>query len=365
MKHTHCLYALLLICLAPACDAEQEAIAKPSGSAAETIASRISWTKVNAATSQEALELVGVVELAPDATHALSPPMPARIVSWQIKPGQLVEPGTALAELQIPELQDLQSAQQAAAQLVQARKSQVAARQAEVAAGVRDVAALREAEVSQREATLALNNASAQLAARRPSALLKPAGGGRWRWESQVTGVVERIDCAPGTTTSAQDACLVVVEPRKSAVRIDVPERQIAALDTMRGATWHAQGAAPVEVTLLRRASALDMSSHTLSVYLGAEGAAWTPGRTGRLVIHSSAANDAVLVPRAAVIELDGAPHVFVRGAGDAPVALRVERVAELSDEVIVRGEGLRAGDEVVSRGAFLLKSVALLAQEG
>ena len=65
---------------------------------------------------------------------------------------------------------------------------------------------------------------------------------------------------------------------------------QIAALDTMRGATWRAQGAPPVEVTLLRRASALDMSSHTLAVYLGVEGAAWTPGRTGRLVITSGAA---------------------------------------------------------------------------
>lgn len=365
MKHINYLFVLLLICLTPACDAEQAAITKPSGSAAETIAARISWSQVSAATSQEALELVGVVELAPDATHTLAPPMSARIVSWQVKPGQLVAPGTALAELQIPELQDLQSAQQAAAQLVQARKSQVAARQAEVAAGVRDVAALREAEVNQREAALALNSASAQLAARRPSALLKPAGGGRWRWESQVSGVVERIGCAPGTTTSAQDACLVVVEPRKSAVRVDVPERQIAALDTMRGATWRAQGAPPVEVTLLRRASALDMSSHTLAVYLGVEGAAWTPGRTGRLVITSGAANDAVQVPRAAVIELDGAPHVFVRGADDAPVARRVERLAELGDAVIVRGEGLKAGKEVVSRGAFLLKSVALLAQEG
>lgn len=362
------LAILLLITLNTACKAEQTPAAAATGTAHDTAAQRITWTRAAPATSQDLVELIGVVELSSDATHTLAPPLPARIVSWAVKPGQRVAPGDALGELQIPELQDLQSAQSAAAALVKAREGQIKAREAEVNAGVRDLSALREAEVAAREATLALNNVRAQLGARRPTAQLKPAGGARWRWESPVAGVIEQVRCSPGASTTPQDACLVLVEASRSAVRVDVPERLVAQLDAVSGATWQTGGGQPVEVSITRRASALEMSSHTLPVYLTAadpQGLTSAPGSTGRVTLRRATASGAVMVPRTSIIELDGQPHVFVKDSSNKPTALKVSRIAELGESVIISADALKAEAEVVERGTFLLKSMLLLSQEG
>jgi RND family efflux transporter MFP subunit len=359
-----------LVALIACQDSTPKLAAAQAHTAEATIAQRLSWTAAQPATSQELIELLASVELSSAASHTLAPPLPARIVRWHVQPGQHIQQGQPLADLQIPDLQNLQRAATAAAQLVKTRRAQVQARATEVTAGVRDIAALREAEVALREATLALDTARGQLQAARPGAQLKPSGE-QWRWESPVAGTVERIACSPGTAVTPQDTCLLIVEPDQSAARINVPERLISTLDTLTGATWLGPASQAVEVKIVRRASALDPVSRTLAVYLAPAQAApsntaWLPGMTGRIALRIAPTHaDAVQVPRTAVIDMDGQPHVFVRGDADKPRPLKVERVGELGDSVIVRSENLRAGMEVVSRGTFLLKSAALLAEEG
>lgn len=362
---------LTALCTLIACqDNTPEAAAKEAHAAEATIAQRLTWTAAQPATSQEVIELLASVELSSAASHTVAPPLPARIVRWHVQPGQHIKQGQPLADLQIPDLQNLQRTASAAAQLVKTRQAQVDARAAEVRAGVRDIAAQREAEVALREAALALDTARGQLQAARPGAQLKPSGA-QWRWESPVAGAVERIACSPGAAVSPQDTCLLIVEPDQSAARVNVPERLIPALDALTSATWRGPTSQAVEVKITRRASALDPVSRTLAVYLtparpAPADATWLPGMTGRAALHVAPTHaDAVQVPRTAVIDMDGQPYVFVRGDSDKPRAIKVLRVGELGESVIVRAESLRAGVEVVSRGTFLLKSAALLAEEG
>ncbi len=370
-RTTHSALSLLvtLAALAPiACDGEVEPTPTPTPSHEATIADRLSWTRATAATTQELTTLLGVVELATDATHQLAPPLPARIVRWHIQQGQPIALGATLAELEIPSLRGLQSAQRAAAALVSARQAQAASLQVELEAGVRDAASLRDAALSLSEAEASLGQLNAQLRAAQPAALLTPLRGGRWRWHSAVEGVVAQLRCAPGASVEPQDQCLTLIEARRSAVRVDVPEQTLPALDRLTRATWQPSGeeAVEVEVEVMRRAPGLDLSSHTLALYLTSADpeTRWTPGRTGQVVLHIPVAPGTVVVPRSAVIELEGSPHVFVRDARDSARPLQVSRTGELDGEVIVRGEGLEVGSEVVSRGTFLLKSIALLKQE-
>jgi hypothetical protein len=68
-------------------------------------------------------------------------------------------------------------------------------------------------------------------------------------------------------------------------------------------------------------------------------------------------------VPRAAVVEIDGVPVVFVdaapharTGAPKAEFFMRTVRVHSYAGDVVFIEDGVRSGERVVSRGAILLK---------
>lgn len=88
------------------------------------------------------------------------------------------------------------------------------------------------------------------------------------------------------------------------------------------------------------------------------------PGMFARVALEGVAAEPIVHVPAAAVQDLGERRVVFVPGADGAYVARDVETGAERDGRVEIR-RGLAAGDRVVTRGAFLLKSQMLASPEG
>jgi cobalt-zinc-cadmium efflux system membrane fusion protein len=76
------------------------------------------------------------------------------------------------------------------------------------------------------------------------------------------------------------------------------------------------------------------------------------------VLVYGAAMPDVVTVPLAAV-QSDGTdPIVFVR-RDDRQFEARAVRVGEESGEVVVIHDGLQAGEQVVTKGAFVLKSEA------
>ena len=85
------------------------------------------------------------------------------------------------------------------------------------------------------------------------------------------------------------------------------------------------------------------------------------PEMYARVSLGESAPRPMVVVPEAAIQEIDGKPHVFVAGAKGAFVKREVALGASSEGLVEVRS-GVAAGEKVATQGSFLLKSQLLAA---
>ena len=86
-----------------------------------------------------------------------------------------------------------------------------------------------------------------------------------------------------------------------------------------------------------------------------------------RILLDSSAVEEALTVPSSAVVEIDSAKFVFVPAGKDAPprtFTMRpVEAGRQAGDRTVIKA-GLRPGEVVVASGAFFLKSELILQNE-
>lgn len=86
------------------------------------------------------------------------------------------------------------------------------------------------------------------------------------------------------------------------------------------------------------------------------------PGLFARVEVPTDVITDTIAVPSSAVIDLDGQPSVFVaQNDGYRPAAVEVGIASGGWIEIV---GGLNVGDNVVTRGAFVLKSELLLEGE-
>ncbi|APW62693.1 efflux RND transporter periplasmic adaptor subunit [Paludisphaera borealis] len=88
------------------------------------------------------------------------------------------------------------------------------------------------------------------------------------------------------------------------------------------------------------------------------------PGMFTRILLDAPASEEALTVPAAAVVEIEGRRGVFLPGAADGERTTYTLRpiVAgrETGDRIVVKS-GLKEGDVVVAAGAFVLKSELIL----
>lgn len=95
--------------------------------------------------------------------------------------------------------------------------------------------------------------------------------------------------------------------------------------------------------------------SLTARVLLDNRDGRWTPGLYVQGEVTVAETSVALAVPASAIQELEGGPSVFVQGAdGIAPRAIKTGRSDGRVVEVV---EGLKAGENVVSEGSFVLKA--------
>jgi cobalt-zinc-cadmium efflux system membrane fusion protein len=186
---------------------------------------------------------------------------------------------------------------------------------------------------------------------------------------SPIDGLVEDIFVARGERVEPGKRMFVVADTTTLWVRALVHERQWTAVEVADGQAVKVTvpGASVHETTAKINHVGATVEAESRSVPLVAEidndDAHYKPGMFVWVDLPQGQLRDAVAVPSAAVLRHDGKAFVFVP-EGDGRFRRRDVQTGIETDTLIEITRGLSEGEEVVSRGAFLLKSRLLLEKE-
>ncbi len=180
------------------------------------------------------------------------------------------------------------------------------------------------------------------------------------------SGVVVDRGITVGTSVDPSTTLLTIADLSRVWILAEVPEADIPAVQVgMRARLdFPASGRSPFASRVDFLYPVLTERTRTLRVRLAAAnpGGALRPGLFGT-VAFESAGRQAITVPRDAVVDTGVQQHVFV-AIGDRFEPRAVTLGAQLADRVEVLA-GLKAGEQVVASGVFLLDSESRLRATG
>lgn len=209
-------------------------------------------------------------------------------------------------------------------------------------------------------------DAKAERAASRASLGMIGTSGGEssgYQLRAPLAGTVTTRNATIGHMVGLDEVLFEIVDTRVMWIEIDVPEDQLAlvaagqsaaiVLDAMPKREWRG--------TIAYIASAVDPRTRTAKARVALENpeARLRANMYGRAFIELGDARPTVMVPKEAVQRAGGATLVFVRLAEDVFEARRV-RTGLTEGELVELEEGVEAGEPVVTRGSFLLKTETL-----
>jgi len=192
--------------------------------------------------------------------------------------------------------------------------------------------------------------------------------------QAPISGVIASRSIKPGNFVQINSPIIRIVDTSQLEAVLNVPERELATLkagqpvqmtvDAMPGKSF----AGKVD----RIAPVVDSGSGTFRVICSFEGGgALQPGMFGRLRIDYDSRADALVVPRAALLDDEGDPAVFVvRGNKVSRTSVKlgyldgswaeVRAGVKQGDQVVVAGKtALREGSEVLAINAKQIASAA------
>lgn len=312
--------------------------AEPEKAKAEVVAE---VAEVTAEKFSEVAEAVGTVTARIGHVASLAAPAPTRVAKVFISTGAVVKAGDPLIEFERAPFEAAAAGAEAALQAAE-RAAERAKRLADAGVGPR-----KDAEQAQAELAAAQSNAVTARRAKELATLRAP-----------IAGVVTRLSAVLGASA---DAGLPLVEVSDPSI-VDV----VVSLDPAVAATVHrgqsvslfagaaADGAPVGDGAVADVAMAVDTSSRGVSVRVTVDHMS-RPLRFGETVFARIAVAEhpsAVVVPVAALVPSGEGFHVFV--VDDEGVAhAREVKVGARSDRGIWVREGLKAGEKVVTTGAY------------
>lgn len=308
------------------------------------------------------VEAVGTVDF--NAEHVAAVGARLRgLVSRVLKfEGDSVKAGEMLARVESPDLGEAQArvsmlaAEREAAQLNAEREAKLADRNLTTAREV-EVAA-----VEARKVSLLLGAAKQKVSALGGSAQPGALSLGSHELRSPIQGTVVVRNVAPGQFIEGQLVAFKVADLDHLWIELDVFERNLnlirigdhAELKPLSGAAGTLKG------VVAKVASNIDQETHSAKVRIEVENRdrRLRPGQAVKATIHASGGNLAPrpLVPTGAITFVDGKPTLFV-AAGSHVVRVASVRLGATDGAETEITEGLNATDEVVTAGAFALKS--------
>lgn len=180
----------------------------------------------------------------------------------------------------------------------------------------------------------------------------------RFPLKSLIDGVVIKRHVTLGEHLAADDTAFVVADLSTLWVDIALYPKQVPLVKTgqpVRVTTSH--GPSPVETSLDYVAPLVDEATRTglARVFLANTDNDWKPGMfvEGQITLGEFSA--AVVVPRTAIIDLEGQSTIFVQHDGNwEPRPAKLGRGDSDSVEILT---GLESGERYVAKGGFVLKA--------
>jgi cobalt-zinc-cadmium efflux system membrane fusion protein len=308
------------------------------------------------------IEAVGTVDFSAEHVAAVGARLRG-LVSRVLKfEGDTVRAGETLARVESPELGEAQAkvsmltAEREAAQLNAEREAKLA---------VRNLTTAREVEVASveaRKASLLLGAAQQKVAALGGGARADAASLGTHELRSPIRGTVVLRNVAPGQFIEGHLVAFKVANLDHLWVELDVFERNLNRIRTGDHAELKplSGGIGTIRGVVAKVASNIDQETHSAKVRIEVENPdhQLRPGQAVKAAIQASGGKltPRPLVPTGAITFVDGKPTLFV---AEGPHVVRVASVrigANDGHETEIT-DGLNETDEVVTDGAFALKS--------
>lgn len=192
----------------------------------------------------------------------------------------------------------------------------------------------------------------------------------RYQINAPFDGQILRKNAVPSQKADMNDVLYVVADLRTVWVKADVSESDLHKLTRLKDGTIQFRATAypdrEFRARLISIGSVVDPQTRTVPILAEGENpdALLKVGMFARILLDSSAAEELLTVPSAAVIEKDGVKFVFVPGDSPRTYTLRPVDVGRQAGGRTVIRAGLSAGDAVVASGAFFLKSELILQNE-
>lgn len=300
--------------------------------------------------------LPGRVAFRPQAMAAIGTPMAGRVLSIDVRPGEVVKAGASLITLQSADVAAARSALAQAEARAAAAEDLLRRQNEMVKKGVGLEVERFGAETAAREARAELDRAG------RAVALIGGGSGDRFILRAPASGVVLAIRANVGAVVSpGGDALIDVGDPSKLWVVADIPESEVGGIASGRLADVRVPGAdARFEAVVDGVGQVVDGEQRRLPIYLALKGEVrkLSPGMLAEVRLNASG-DIGLSLPSTAVLIKDGSRRVVYVQRPDGKFEARVVRTGVSREGRVTIQEGLQSGEKVVVRGALLLDSEA------
>jgi cobalt-zinc-cadmium efflux system membrane fusion protein len=321
-------------------------------------------------TAQDTLTLTGEVQLNETRVVHVSSRAPGIIRKVFVQPGQTVEKGARLLQIDSSLVGDAQGEYleaRAAEELAQKNLKRLTALRAE---NITSDKALQAAQQEHEIARIRTQVAQTRLGRLGAGA---SAGGGRINIRAPRSGTVIEMHAVVGETAEPDQPVMVVGEIGALWVVADLYESDLATVleETKRGdvpaivlVKAFASREFPGKVSLV--SSVMDPRSRTVKLRVDVDNpdSLLRPGMFARVELLLSGSGKVLALPRAAVLEDEGRSFIFQQHDGDYFVRRPVTVGRRWGDWIEIRN-GVSAGKRVVADGSFLLKSDVLRSKMG
>lgn len=308
----------------------------------------------------KSVDVVGQLHFNENRLAKLSARGDALVVEVKVDIGDEVKRGQALVVLASGGIGHDQSRLSAAKARLEAARSALAREQALEKSGI---TSKKSVEQAQTEVAAVQSDYEAARAALRAAGAGEGTSGGSYVLTAPFDGTIVAREAVVGRSVSADTTVIEVADLGTMWALWDVPEDVAASVKPGQRVSLRFEGqrGEAREGIIGRMGATVDSRTRTVRarVDLPNPDRSLRAGSFIRGKIEVAAEREALLVPRDSIQRAEGRPLVFVRtGAGEYdPVP--VELGARADDEVEVL-KGLSAGAQVVTAGAFLLKTEIL-----
>lgn len=306
------------------------------------------------------LEVVGRLAFNRNRHAQLSARSEALVVEVKVDVGDDVRAGQALVTLASASVGENRAHLASAKARVEAARLALERERRLSARGISPRKSAEEAERDLAEAEAEQNAAKASLTA---TGAQGGSASGQYLLVAPFAGTVVARDAAIGKSASTGQVLIEVADLSTIWAELDVPEAEVAVVRPGQEVTLSFEGArlAPIQAKIARLGSSVDASSRTVSarVQLDNKERVFKSETFVRGKIQVSGVRDAIVLPKGAVQEVAGTSLVFVKKGEGIYEPVPVTTGSSSTDGVEITS-GLAPGVDVVTTGAFLLKTEVL-----